>query len=620
MYRKRVSIPNAVEELDYNYEVCILQEVLDLPIHLINSNRIYLDFETTSGDDDKTSLSPWHDCKVLGICITADDFPDAYYIPLRHREPSSMFPNLPIKPVMAWLLDVISTCKEWVNHNIKYDAHALYNETSIYPKCRLVDTLVLAKLYDSNKFMYNLASSMSEDLSYDIKLLEHEMKKYLCGSKDYAVVPIDKMAIYGTGDAIAVKLLYEFYMKEIPEECTRIREIEIDLTHMLFDMENVGMRLDRKQVVHDMVLFPRFLGELKRSIMDELNVSNFRPHVNADCQDLICGTMGLPAIEFTEKTKKPSFSAKALEGYRNMTQDHIKVIHYLANWKKYYKLYTSFVKPYYNNNIDNVLYPDYNQIISTGRMSCRNPNAQQLPPLAKVYIVPPEGYSILDIDFSQIEFRVIVHYAKDTRCIQAYKNDPNTDFHKWVQQMCNLTRPQAKTLNFRLGYGGGKRSTAMALTTTPGFMEDDEDIEWAIKRGEKIYENYYEQLPTLKNTRWRASQTLRSRGYTKTIMGRHRHLPEKAAFKAFNSSCQGTAADLMKAATVRLKPYLDLHPEVQLFGLVHDSWCFYVPTEEVEQIAKEVIEIVEQIPDGIDFRVPIKADYKHSNKNWMECE
>jgi len=619
MFELNTEVQNAVAEYDLHFKTLIVEDVNDLPLSFIGSKRVYLDLETTSQDDEKTSLSPWRDCKLLGICITVDDFPNVLYIPLRHQRQGA-FKNLPIEPVKQWLSDVLATCEEWINHNIKYDAHALYNDFGIYPRCKLVDTLCLAKMYNSSKFKYTLTLCMSEDLSYAIGGFEYEMQQYLDGSKDYGVVPIDKMAKYGAVDAAAVRELHRFYIKHIPEECSRIRDVEIDLTPMLFDMENTGMLLDMELIANDMLLFPQFLGNLKRGIMEELGVSDFKPNVNKHCQDLICGTMGLPVIEYTDREHKPSFSAKALEGYKNMVKDKVKVIHYLEAWKRHYKLLTSFVRPYYRQQIDGLLHPDYNQIVSSGRMSCRTPNAQQLPPLAKKYIVPPEGYSVVDVDFSQIEFRVIIHYTNDTRCIESYKNDPNTDFHSWVQEMCHLTRSQAKTLNFRLGYGGGKKSTALALTTTKGFIGHNEELDTAIERGENIYDNYYKQLPALRTTRWRASNVLRSRGYTRTIMGRHRHLPEKAAFKAFNSSCQGTAADLFKAATVRLQPYLEEHDEIQLFGLVHDSWCLYIPTEEVEERSKEIVEIVEQLPENVKFRVPIKADTKSSLKNWMECD
>jgi DNA polymerase-1 len=620
MFELNTSIPNAIMERDLHFKVLIPEDIKDLPISFIGAKKVFLDFETTSGADDKTSLSPWRDCKILGICITVDNFPNALYIPIRHRNEGGFY-NLNPSAVFKWLKAVLDHCDEWVNHNIKYDAHALYNDAGIKSTCKMVDTLVLAKLYDSNRFRYDLDISLREDLSYDIGSFEFEMKRFLGGSKDYGVVPIDKMAKYGAVDAIGVRLLYNFYTENIPAECNRVKELEVSLTPILFEMENVGMMLNVDKVTNDMLLLPQFLGGLKREIMAELNAEDFKPNKNEDCHALICGTMGLPVIEWTEKTKKPSFSAKALEGYRNMTIDKFKVIHYLMTWKRYYKLYTSFTKSFHTKVLDDGrLHSNYNQIVQTGRMSSRDPNAQQLSPLAKEYIIAPEGYAILDVDFSQIEFRVIVHYANDTRCIKAYNEDPNTDFHNWVQTMCKLTRSQAKTLNFRLGYGGGKKSTALALTTTEGFIGHNEEIDDAIVRGEDIYDNYYKQLPTLKRTRWRASTTLKERGYTRTLMGRHRHLPDKAAFKAFNSACQGTAADFMKDATIRLWDYLKASPHLQLFGIVHDSWCIYVPVELVEEVATEVIKVVEEIPEGINFRVPIKADYKVSNTNWSLCK
>ena len=598
----------------------LVQDTSELP-NFVGAKKVYLDLETTSGDDEKTSLSPWRDCDILGICITVDDFPHAYYIPLRHREEYSHLYNVEdISGVYCWLQDILHNAEEWINHNIKYDAHVLYNQTSIRWTCKLCDTLVRAKLIDSDKFRYGLTALMNEWLFTDVAYYENKIKTFLKNSKDYAVIPIDIMAEYGASDALSVRMLNDYCEERLHSECERVWELETALTPALFDMENMGMRVDKEKVSIAMTAIPTALGKLRAKIKEEAGLKTFRPNVNKDCEELLCDTYGLPVLERTDKKKEPSFSHTALESYTNRPDAPSNIIKMLALWKKYHKLYTSFTIPY-SKLADNEGYmkPDYNQIISTGRMSCRNPNAQQLPKLAKEYIIPPEGYTILDIDFSQIEFRVIVHYIKDSRCIKAYKEDPNTDFHGWVQTMCHLERPAAKTLNFRLGYGGGRESTALALTTVENFVHPCEPIEEAIERGREIYDEYYKQLPTLKNTRWQASRVLKERGYCRTIMGRHRHLLPRFAFKAFNTVCQGTAADLMKAATVRLIPYFQEHPELQLFGIVHDSWCIYAPIEGVEQYAREIQSIVEEIPEGINLRVPIKADYSISTTNWRDC-
>jgi DNA polymerase-1 len=587
----------------------------------MGAKKVYLDLETTSGDDEETSLSPWQFCDILGICITVDSFPDAVYIPLRHQFPNAKYSNFPIENAYAWLKDIMVEADEWINHNIKYDAHVLYNCTDIRWSCKLCDTLTRAKLIDSDRFRYNLTSLMNEWLFKDVSPYETRLKSHLGTFKDYGIVPIDIVAEYGGIDSLSVRDLNDYCEQKMHSECKRVWDLETKITPILFNIENVGMRIDKERVGIDVVAIPTALGKMRARLREESGISNFKPNVNAHCEALLCGTHGLPVLERTPKEKNASFSSKALEGYSNRPDAPKNLVEILGKWKKYHKLYTSFTMPY-TRFIDSngYMHPDYNQIVSTGRMSCKQPNAQQLSKLAKEYIIPPDGYAIIDVDFSQIEFRVIVHYANDKRCIEAYKNDPSTDFHKWVQTMCNLERSQAKTLNFRLGYGGGKSTTALALTTTENFVQEGEAIEEAIARGEEIYDNYYTQLPTLKSTRWRASAILKDRGFCRTILGRHRHLDNRFAFKAFNTACQGTAADLMKDATVRLAQYLSDKPDVVLWGLVHDSWCLYAPIEIAEQIAKEIVTIVEEIPSGINFRVPIKADYGISTTNWRQCD
>lgn len=103
-------------------------------------------------------------------------------------------------------------------------------------------------------------------------------------------------------------------------------------------------------------------------------------------------------------------------------------------------------------------------------MSCKRPNAQQLSKAAKKLIWPDEGMELLSCDYSQVEFRIIVHILRDPECIAAYAKDPDTDFHSWVAEMCHIARDPAKNVNFAIGYGASKRKVTTMLAGNMDLM------------------------------------------------------------------------------------------------------------------------------------------------------
>ena len=127
----------------------MVQNVVELP-NLENTSNLYLDFETTSGDPKLDSLNPWFHCSIAGIAIGNEK--SSWYIPVGHNDVRW---NLDKDVVFKWLTQILLTCEEWVNHNIKYDAHVAANSKLPIP-ARLVDTLTLAKLVNSDRYRYGL--------------------------------------------------------------------------------------------------------------------------------------------------------------------------------------------------------------------------------------------------------------------------------------------------------------------------------------------------------------------------------------------------------------------------------------------------------------------------------
>lgn len=601
---------------DWNTHVNLIQSVSELP-NWTNANNLYLDVETTSGDPTLMSVNPWHNCKLLGIAVLVDDESTPIYIPLRHCG-HSVEHNVEYEPVMRWVQDVISTSRRWINHNIKYDAHVLINEGIDVSGPKLVDTLVLCKLAPrEERFTYNLTDVMREWCAVSIQHYEDIIKQSLGKCKDYGYIPIDKCAPYAAVDVLSVRELRRALLAEMPDECAQIVDLELALTSILLEIENNGMQVDLERVEQDYRGLVCELEALNQFLAKSLDYPTFYPHVSADCKKFFLDKLNMPILEVTE-SGAPSFGSTALLAYKNMLPEYEFAIDCMLRYKDIYKLWTSFTKPYRELHVNGRIHCDYNQIVRTGRMSCRNPNMQQLSPEAKVYIVPSgPGRCIVDIDFSQIEFRLIAHFIQANNIITEYQKDPKADYHTIVANLCNIDRKPAKTMNFMLGYGGGRKKCVAVLSSIKSLVAELTSKEAIVERANEVYDKYHRMVPTLKSTTFKASDVMRKRGYVKTLLGRRRYLPRKAHFKAFNSVVQGSAADLFKAALVRIHPYCREH-DLRLIGCVHDSFVLDVAEENLWHIP-ELCRMIATAPEGVNLRVVMRADSKMATTNWGEC-
>lgn len=592
---------------------------------LMNSKNLYLDVETTSGDSQLMAVNPWHNCNLLGICILVDHDVNSYYIPctLNYKK---------------FLKDVISSCDRWINHNIKFDAHCVSNDLkwTLPERIEYIDTLTSAKIIDSDRWQYGLKILSKDWLHDDISHHEERMEPYLGRkSKDYGDVPVDIIAEYGCQDVLTERKLYKYIDKHMPNECRRIYQIEKRLTYILYRVEKTGFKVDTPKIVTDgFQRIPKLLRRISDKLED-LTGGYINPTINSDCYKLLCGQYGLPVLETTEAKEEPSFGKDAMVGYLQLAKDDpylYKVIKLMRTYKRFYKIHTSFTLSYLKLLSDGCyLHCSYNQMVRTGRMSAQDPNMQQLPHYVKYYVIPEEGHYIVSIDLSQIEFRIITHYINQPDIITAYNNNPNTDFHQQVADMCGIGRKPAKTVNFLTGYGGGKfrlrqeflKQPALAAESLPEGVDFQE---FCKEKADEVHAKYHEQLSNLKPTMQRAMKTLRQRRYVKTLYGRHRHLPLKVwskedekwydqSYKSFNTVCQGSAADLFKDITCRLWDLLQNSTyKTKMIGLVHDDFIFQIPKNEIKEIVPQLVLEIER--DCIDLRVPIRCEVEYSDKNW----
>lgn len=612
----------------------MVEAISELP-NLCNSGRVYLDLETTSGDPKLMSVNPWHNCSIAGICVTADFNASAWYIPVGHNDSHW---NLPWKAVKEWATGLMESCNEWINHNVKYDAHVWMNAGLPIPE-RLVDTLTLAKIIDSDRMMkggYGLTALCKAWLDQNIQPYDDAIQIFLkgCKSKDYGDCPADVMAEYGCQDVLSTRLLYDYIMKTMPKQCHGVADTEIALTPVLIDMERTGLHVDEIELKSFQLTTLVQMMNWEEELHD-LSDFPIRPHVNDDCFDVLCNKYGLPILGRTE-SGNPSFDKKTLSLYLadpTVLGDSklLRIVNTILDYRRIKTINDFFIGPYQEHAIDGVMHCTYNQAVRTGRMSCSQPNMQQLSKAAKRLIHPAPGYAFISADYSQIEFRLIVHYIENAAAIAAYAKDPDTDFHSWVAEMCGIARSPAKNVNFAMGFGGGRALILRMLSTNVeligNLLEKAEGNHQRFKalclqRAESVYRQYHTTLPELKLTSMAAARSVKSKGYVFNVYGRHRHLPERVAHIAFNAVIQSSAADLMKERTVatarRYDKFLD-DMDVSQVASVHDETLFQAPIDVTKDPA--VLTYIRDMMESpsIKLSVPIRVDIGVAGTNWADC-
>ncbi len=610
--------------------VRIVENVSELPLHL--PSNLFLDFETTSGDPKKDSLNPWHNCTIAGICITHDSHPDAYYIPIGHHVGN----NIDREAVKYWLSDTLKHSLRWINHNVKYDVHALRNDLGLEFDGEIIDTVTLSKVIDSDRLYkggYGLKALSGAWLKDDISAYEEKLKPYLKNNKDYGAIPIDILGAYGGQDVLTNRRLWKFLQGECDPQYKNVWDTEIKLTSCLVDIEKVGLRVDPQELkIKQYKVLTKLLNIEEK--LHELTGESFRPHTNADCYNILCNKYGLPILGTTDKGD-PSFDKHALRFYLLHPYAPKDVVALILEYRELNTLNNIFLKPFQDQQIDGILHSSYNQSVRTGRLSCKTPNAQQFNDEAKKLIHPHEGYTFFSFDYSQIEFRLIVHYINDYAAIEAYKNDPNTDFHVWVAEMCSIPREPAKNVNFAIGYGGGKQKILSMLASDMSLMEslsneigdvpNREAVFNALcfKKAESVFDEWHATLPGLRRASRAASGKILHRGYVYNAYGRHLKMPNEVAYRAFNSIIQSSAADLLKERTVATAPRFNLFLKengIRQVASVHDDTVFEIPTEICDdpRFVEHIIETLES--PKITFRVPIIVTPKKSPVSWAAME
>lgn len=632
---------------------------------------MFRDVETTSGHPDVDGLNAYNGARIVGYAIswrnTDGKQTPIYYISLRHKD--AWASNIDLKANAEFIAWCNLQAGRWVNHNVKFDAHLCAMETDIagvdtglyFYTGDWYDTIISAKLLDSDRMEYDL-KGLAEDWLGIKPELRDEVKAYLKArkSQDYGDVPSTLLGDYAINDIWINTQLYDFINSKLDGSLAAVHHTERRLTAVLFDMEREGVKIDlvamRKLKIKTIEEILELECELRELTGYEFSNSS------KSLKFIILQHFQLPVVAITENVKYvdgvkvvkkggPSFDAEALEMYcalPEVVNDTTKSRFFeaLTFWREksmFLSLYLDGWEPHIDSN--GRLHANYNQIIRTGRMSCSAPNLQQLNKAAKALIICEAWEELCSNDASQIEFRLIAHYmgyVGDRGAIDAYNNDPATDYHMWVAILCEIARSPAKNINFMKAYGGGKakmirmlrgqkaviaavKAQVDALVAEGRINESNRVATYAAlieQRAVDIIAKYEERLPGIKKASDLAAQTCRARGYVTNLWGRRRHLPANRAHIAFNTAVQGGAMDFIKTRMVAASPRFNSvlrEANIRLILNVHDELVHVGPkgtfTPEVQEWLRDLLS--EQ--DPVKLEVPILWSGGVSDVNWAKA-
>lgn len=607
----------------------------DLPPIPPSINEVFADVETRRRGEDITQggNDPYlGDTSAMWI-VAWDDSP-VYCLPIRMRDGN----NLEISVALKWLREVFSKAKKWVNHNIKFDAHFLSRSDEIEFEGEMVDTLTMARVQDGfARMSYGLKPLTTAIFGLDVDT-QDAVKTFLDNYKlprnrkarDYALVPTEILGTYGIDDVVKNRMLYRYLQEHMPEGVRPTWDMERKLTPVLWDIEKAGLRTDEQQLQIEKMKTLHQMIQLTTNIsmgggVEFTNSSKFM-------MALFCGQWGLPVLATDKKSGNPTFNSDALKLYQShgdVTRypERMAVVKDIMRYRELETYQSLFLDALLENRDDKgFVHPTYNQVVRTGRMSCSKPNAQQFNELSKKLIWTDEPrYGFYDTDASQIEFRVIVHYMGDSGPIQAYQQDPRTDFHTWVAEICEMKRKPAKNINFAHAFGAGEAKIIAMLSGDEDVIAavnaelDAEDVgemqrlkefnKRTKARGMKVFETYHERLPELKKVAKRAQLAARKRGIVRNLFGRIRALPMNMSRIAFNTAVQGSANDIIKRRMIKTAPRYN--PELRDADItqrvnVHDNILFHGPKDALREKKSVIDQLLEENND--ELCVPIRWD------------
>jgi DNA polymerase-1 len=599
---KELQLSTSLEKaVEYNI-ISKESELKGLLEEILKAKKVALDLETSS-------LDPFTG-KIVGISIAIDEG-RAYYIPVAHLDG----PNIPLDRVREFLKEVVGM-RRFGGHNLKFDIKFL-KKAGIEPEYPDFDTMIEAYLLNPNEKRFNLDEMALKFLGYKMMSYDEVMQGALpLFAGDFSYVPIERAAKYSCEDAdISLRIHNKLYPLIYSNEMVELYEkIELPLVSVLAQMELKGVFFDTKYLSSLSLEMEKKLSSLSQRIF-EIAGEPFNLNSPKQVAYILFEKLKLPAMKSTN-TGAYSTDVEVLE---NLAPD-FEIARLLLEYRKIQKLKSTYVDaiPTMVNKHTGRVHASFNQTgTATGRLSSSDPNLQNLPGRTdegkeiRMAVKPQkENWWILGADYSQIELRVLAHMSEDEELIRAFSE--NRDIHlETAKRIFGVSdefvnesmRRVGKMVNFAIVYG----VSPYGLSRRIGLD---------IKETRRIIDAYFNTYKGVQSYITTIKEFAKKNGYVKTMFGRRREVPQINAKDpniraegeriAINTPIQGTAADIMKIAMIKIHERMKKENLKSMMILqVHDELVFEVPDDELE-LMKEIVK--SEMENAVKLRVPLLVD------------
>jgi DNA polymerase-1 len=595
----------ASEKRDYR-AVTDAQELEALAARLEKTPLFSFDTETTSSDPMRADLVG------MSFCWEARA---AYYVPVssgRHEGP-----GLPLAAVLSVLKPALENPRRRkIGQNLKYDWIVMLRH-GVELKGISFDTMIASYLVNPLKRNHNL-----DDLSLDYLGIRKTTTESLIGSgknqSSMDKVPLEKIRDYACEDADCVFRLWPILSEKLKEtESTALfEEVEMPLSLVLGRMEMNGVNLDTP-----------FLKNMSGEAEKELGALTREIYAMAGREFNINSTKQLAEILFTDLKLAPVKRTKTgvstdVSVLEKLAETH-ELPKKLLEYREKTKLKSTYLDalPEMINPQTGLIHTSYHQTVTaTGRLSSSDPNLQNIPVktesgrlIRKAFVPRPAGKNkrvIVSADYSQIELRILAHLSGDCNLVQAFAED--RDVHRYTATLLygvsedrvnRQMRNVAKTINFSILYG----KTAYGLS---------KDLSVSVSEADAFITQYFKRYEAVKNYLEAQKERARKEGFLTTLLGRRSYFPDIhsknaqirqfAERSAINAPIQGSAADLIKLAMIKIQRKLDSGKLDALMTMqVHDELVFDTAAGEAEELSKLV---VKEMEGAYALRVPLRVD------------
>ena len=600
----------SIKTISHKYQLVDNQtEATKLCDFLLTNKILSLDTETTS-----TSAI---DAELVGLSFSVAEH-EAYYVavPSNQNEAQAMV-NI-FKPLYE-NEDIVK-----VGQNIKYD-YMVLRRYGIDLQGPMFDTM-LAHYIVQPELRHNMDYMAETLLNYKtihIDELIGQKGKNQKSMRDLSPAEICDYAAEDADITLQLKNVLEPQLKEVGGE-RLFYDIEMPLVKVLADMELNGVCLDTESLSETRRVFTERMQAYERHAY-ELAGEEFNISSPKQVGDILFEKMKI--IDKAKKTKTGQYVTS--EEVLMQLKDRAPIVEDILNYRGMKKLLSTYVEalPKLINPRTGHIHTSFNQAVTaTGRLSSSDPNLQNIPvrdddgkEIRKCFI-PEAGCRFFSADYSQIELRIMAHLSGDENMIEAFRE--GFDIHRataakiWKENISDVTdeqRKKAKQANFGIIYG----------ITTYGLAQ-----RMGIDNGEarQLIDDYFRTFPKVQAYMEEAKEQAREKGYAETMFGRRRYLPDItsrngtvrgfAERNAINAPIQGSEADIIKIAMIRIwRRFKDENIRSKMILQVHDELNFSVYPEEVEQVGKIVIE---EMQKACELNVPLVADAGWGD-NWLEA-